>query len=149
MRLNVNMNLFSDNDCRKVLKAPNGTIKSPNFPLPYPDNSSCVWIVTLEQEMYIDIEVVALDLPPASETLMNYLKLRLCGYPELFYRDDKRKLPIERLFPCKSFIVEFKTGENNNENYGFLLNYWPSEFLKTSVASNESDKSASLNTKRM
>ena len=73
------MNLFSERFYRKFLAVSNDTIKSSNFPLPYPGNIDCVWVITLEKIVELKIQVLASDLIVLFERLLNYLKTRTCG----------------------------------------------------------------------
>lgn len=65
----------------------NVTTKSSNFPLPYPDNTDCVWVITLEKIVEFKIQVLAFDLIFLFERLLNYLKTRTCGYFGSFILD--------------------------------------------------------------
>ena len=146
-----NMNLFSDNDCRKVLTDANGTIKSPNFPLPYPDQTYCVWIILLEKISKIKIQVLAFDLSPYGEDgdeAWNYLKITSCDDPIIIRGGDRYELPIEIERKCLWTEVVF-SGVSMYGNYGFLLKYYSYENPNILIVSNESVKAVTLNTKGM
>ena len=145
------MNLFSDNDCRKVLTDANGTIKSPNFPLPYPDQTYCVWIILLEKISKIKIQVLAFDLSPYGEDgdeAWNYLKITSCDDPIIIRGGDRYELPIETERKCLWTEVVF-SGVSMYGNYGFLLKYYSYENPNILIVSNESAKAVTLNTKGM
>ena len=131
-----NMNLFSGNVCRKVITEALGTIKSSNFPLPYPDNADCVWIIILKEISEIAIELLVIDLSPTY-----ILKITACG--------STYTLPIKIVTKCKSFEVVFRTGKNKYRNCGFLLKYYSYENPKTFTASSKSAKTVVLKTKGM
>ena len=141
-----NMDLFSGNVCRKVITETNGTIKSPNLPLPYPENADCLWITTLEKFSKIKIQISAFDLSRSYGTM---LEITVCGYPHYFFGNKMYKMTIEIEAKCQSIVVVFKTTENKGRHYGFLLKYYSYENPLTLIASNKSAKGVTLNTKGM
>ena len=54
-------------------------------------------------------------------------------------------LPFSITRTGQVFEVVFRAGQNKNRNYGFLLRYFPVEYAKMSIASNDGAKTASLN----
>lgn len=138
--------LFSDDDCGKNLGASHGTIKSPNFPFPYPDYADCVWRIVLQKVMRIEFQFIAFNLSTTSQTNINYVTIKTNDYYD--YTIDsyyKHSLPSSFTRRGQVFEVVFRTGQNKNRNYGFLLRYFQVEYAKISIASNDGAKAASLN----
>ena len=146
MPLSYYTNLFSDDYCGKNLAASHGTIKSPNFPFPYPDYTDCLWRIVLEKVTEIEIQFIAFDLSTTTQTNINYVKIKTGDYyPYTIYSNYEPSLPFSITRTGQVFEVVFRTGQNKNRNYGFLLRYFPVEYAKMSIASNDGAKTASLN----
>lgn len=141
------INLILDNNCGGVLRALHGIIKSPNFPSPYPDYSDCVWVIILEKSSDIRMQFLAFDLPPAIEPCINFVEIKEYGYSGNIYYGES-SIPSDFSWSYgKVFVVEFRTGRNKNQNYGFLLKYRTYEQSKISITAKEIAKVANLNAK--
>lgn len=146
MLLSHYTNLFSDDDCGKNLGASRGTIKSSNFPFPYPDYADCIWRIVLETIMEIEFQFIAFDLSATTQANINYVKIKAGDhYHYTIYSNYKPSLPFSFTRRGQVFEVVFRTGQNKNRNYGFLLKYFPVEYAKMSIASNDGAKAAALN----
>ena len=143
------INLFLDSVCGRVLRAPHGIIKSPNFPSPYPDYSDCVWFIILEKYSDNRIQFLAFDLPPKNETCINFVKIKEYGYGSYIYYGGS-SIPSDFTWSYgKVYVVEFITGQNKHQNYGFLLKYRTYKSSIISIASDENADVTNLNEKGM
>ena len=141
------INLILDNNCGGVLRALYGVIKSPNYPFPYPDYLDCVCIIILERDSDIRIKFLAFDLPPAIEPCTNFVEIKEYGYSSHIYYGGS-SIPSDFTWESgRVFVVEFRTGQNINRSYGFLLKYRIDEYSKFSITAKESAKVANLNAK--
>lgn len=134
-----NINLSLDTDCGGVLTASHGIIKSQNFPSPYPDHSHCLWFI-ISTNIYPDrIQFLAFDLPLKSETCINFVKINAYGSHGYIYYGGS-SIPSDFTDSYGNiYVVEITTGQNKNQNYGFLLKY-TYELPKISISANESAK---------
>ena len=143
LQISVEIILFSDNNCGGVLTALDGTIKSPNFPAPYPDNSYCKWHIVAKAKMNWRIIFFYFNLPFEDEIWNNYLQI------ETHNRGDYQNFSggrgpalLETYFFSSDNIleIEFRTVRNEKQNYGFWLSY---------SAYNSRAKAATSNAKSM
>jgi CUB domain len=58
----------------KTLQGAGGEIRSPGYPLPYPDVVECVWTIKVEHDMTIVLNFLELDLGPNGESDSQYKK---------------------------------------------------------------------------
>ena len=96
--------------------------------------------------MRIEFQFIAFDLSATSQTNINYVTIKTGDYYD--YTIDsyyKHSLPFSFTRRGQVFKVVFRTGQNKNRNYGFLLRYFPVEYAKMSIASNDGAKAAALN----
>lgn len=102
--------------------APRGTIKSENYPSPYPDNAECVWFIKAEEGMKVKIIYQDFDVPTGGEQCFDFLKLQNVGEP-LARFDCGPSLPPEFISRGNEVKVEFRTHQNKDQHTGFHLNY--------------------------
>lgn len=121
--------LISDNVCGGVLTELQGTIKSTNFPSPYPDYTECKWHIIAQTKMNWEIQFLFFDLPFESETTCNnYLEIEAddpFDYQQ-FCSGKRSPVLLKKYFFSGHNVlkIEFSTGRNERQNYGFWLKYF-------------------------
>ena len=99
--------------------------------------------------MVFRITFLSFDLPSRYASGINYLKIEANGY-RTFYGDGYGPSLLYKYTFYGSFLrVIFRTSQNNNRNYGFILNYFAYANAELSVSSNEIASSVTLNGKGM
>ena len=100
--------------------------------------------------MVFKITFLSFDLPSRYESGINCLKIDTNGYPSIYGGGYSYPTLLYKYTFYGSFLrVAFRTGQNNNRNYGFILNYFAYANSELSVSSNEIASSVTLNGKGM
>ncbi|XP_056613450.1 membrane frizzled-related protein-like isoform X2 [Triplophysa dalaica] len=63
-------------ECGGVLMASKGTLSSPNYPVPYPPYSNCVWVIRVSPPFLIQIYVSFLAVEGPSPCLFDWLEIK-------------------------------------------------------------------------
>ena len=59
-----------------MLYSPFGFIRSPNYPQPYPNRATCVWVISVPIGYTISVSVTHLNLESHSGCLFDYVLIR-------------------------------------------------------------------------
>ena len=107
---------------RLTASATTRSIYSPGFPGPYPYHQNCKWLIEVEENHYLNITVVYMDIAvtsPGKRCQKDFLKLehvkrKLCGYyTQLNYVVEGQR----------STYVRFRTEDISTNNSGFEITY--------------------------
>ncbi|KAM4723164.1 embryonic protein UVS.2-like [Rhinophrynus dorsalis] len=66
--------LYQCNSCSTVLSNTTGTVKSANYPSPYPDNARCVWLIR-NPSGQVSLKFEAFDVQSSSDCSSDYIKV--------------------------------------------------------------------------
>ncbi|KAM4723165.1 embryonic protein UVS.2-like [Rhinophrynus dorsalis] len=66
--------LYQCNACSTVLSKANGTVKSANYPSPYPNNARCVWLIR-NPSGQVSLNFEAFDVQSSSDCSSDYIKV--------------------------------------------------------------------------
>ena len=104
----------------------------------------------VKKGMKLEINFLTFDLPLQSKTCIDYVKIRSYGESHINYIDyindnDESTLPPKFVSNGNPVDIIFRTGQNENNNSGFLLQYFTYEEAKDPTASTEKAKAVSLN----
>ncbi|XP_065362088.1 cubilin homolog [Calliphora vicina] len=109
--------------CIEVYRADNGTFASPNYPKPYPNNIECLWEITSQPGMGIQVEIESLDL----EDSVNCTKDALVISPH-YHSDNvkerhcgKHESLIISSSSHKLYVRFYSDGQGNGQ--GFQVKY--------------------------
>ena len=53
---------FLDEICGGHLNGTSGVFKSPNFPSPYPNNTECIWVITVPEGSKVNLHFQSFDV---------------------------------------------------------------------------------------
>ena len=53
-----------------------GTIQSPDYPLNYPNNADCVWVISVAKQNHIHLEMITFDLYDDHGNCSDYVEIR-------------------------------------------------------------------------
>ena len=92
---------YSRGDCGGIFTTPNGLLASPSYPNHYPDNSDCIYHISLPEGANITIKILQVGIYREESTgkcnVRDYLEIRdgndavapilalVCGYDPTFY----------------------------------------------------------------
>ncbi|KAK3779189.1 hypothetical protein RRG08_035183 [Elysia crispata] len=62
--------------CGKILTGNGGIFQSPNFPYNYPDNTRCVWTITVDPGFQVRVDLSEISLEEADDCSFDYILIR-------------------------------------------------------------------------
>ena len=62
--------------CGRELRRPTGVIESPGYPVNYPGQRSCEWVIILPVGRQILLNVTDFSLEPSQDCVSDYLEIR-------------------------------------------------------------------------
>lgn len=99
----------------------NGQISSPRFPLPYPTNISCTWIIKSPPKTYIRLVIKKMSVRHFP-SCVDHVTVRYAGPSPYKYCHSWYNLAFYS--PNNEMIVKFTAGTGNNtEQQGFLAEF--------------------------
>eukprot|EP00079_Xenopus_tropicalis_P009796 XP_002934118.1 PREDICTED: astacin-like metalloendopeptidase [Xenopus tropicalis] len=113
--------LYECDACSTLLSAPSGTLYSANYPSPYPNNASCVWLIRIPQGQ-VTLQFVAFDVQPSANCTSDYVRVfdgasksspvllkRACGRAQLpVLISSARRMLVEFVSDAKHTAFGFK-----------------------------------------
>ena len=105
----------------------------------------------VKEGMKLEINFLTFDLPLQNERCIDYVRIRSYGESHVNYtdyindNDESSTLPPKFISNGNLVEIIFRSGQNKNNNSGFLLKYFTYQESKDSTASTEKSKAFSLN----
>ena len=124
--------LIPDRKCGGVLTSPSGSFGSPNNPLNYPPQLTCLWVIKIPNARNIRVTFDSFDIEPSSRCTKDYLlSLKDGKFPSSFGVRRNCGRSIQPLaFEGDRAWIEFVSDANNNYP-GFQARYEAVTFVPT------------------
>ncbi|XP_043935637.1 complement C1r subcomponent-like [Protopterus annectens] len=107
-----------------------GSITSPNYPRPYPDNNQTTWTITAPEGFLIKLTFQDFDLEPSEDCHYDFVEVfsqkmslgKFCGQKNTAVGNYPHKYPI--ISKAKNMTVVFQSDFSNEYEYkGFFAHY--------------------------
>ena len=131
----ISLIIFADKlKCGGNITSVNGTITSPGYPMHYPNDLNCTWIIELANVEFISINFLEFETEPYWDHLWIYDGISVesnytsyTGYPSL---------PLKIVSSGNMVMIHF-TSDGSGTASGFLMTYEGLQGVETTTEGNE------------
>ena len=112
--------MFIDNKCGGVLSSMKGIFKTPNYPMMYPKNTNCLWLVRVSGGKGIKVEFDDFELQASTFCSADYVRTIVPG-TQIFPRECG-KISTTKYIRSTTAMIEF-VSDKTIETKGFIAKY--------------------------
>jgi hypothetical protein len=75
IKITTLFDLFPSLGCGGEFEANYGTLQTPNYPGPYPQNTECMWKIAVDWDKSVELTITDLDMEHSQDCNFDYVKV--------------------------------------------------------------------------